>query len=262
MSLVGQKIPSVSELVSFMQATRQKYKIFDATIQILATKPAGSNSQRQEVYKYQVIWRTDGQRYYCKIEGLDYDPKGQASKISRTYLFAPEQSRRLEIRKEKQPRGYITKGWPWKWKDPLAYGFTPYEALWECFCPFPLEEADLHVSTVDIDKASGNFVLILKLGSVDKGPLIRLYIDPDKEYIPVKKQLIKMPDDLLVIDYECGSIHKDTSSLWVPFEYNTVNNDGFTIICKVERISVNEPLAEASFDLIFPEGTIIQDDAQ
>lgn len=92
----------------------------------------------------------------------------------------------------------------------------------------------------------------------DKAPWLRLWIDPDRDYIPVIKEYLS-PDRRPYHHRTCLDWQR-VNGLWVPIAYTIVEYRN-QILGEhiVKEVKVNCPIDSTAMDFAFPEGTLVDD---
>lgn len=91
---------------------------------------------------------------------------------------------------------------------------------------------------------------------------LKFYVDPSRDYVVLRHSGIRPggePRFQLDIDYD-----REESIGWIPsgwrlIEYGDEGNARIVMSCEVVDYSLNEPLSEDLFEIIFPEGTRVFD---
>ena len=130
--------------------------------------------------------------------------------------------------------------------------------MWD-LCGWPEEKIKLDEATVTLDEKNNYYTLKVQ-GDIKNGPWIVLYVDPAKDFIPVKKEFIAY-DGTLLLTYECSNFHQMPNGLWIPYRYSWFDpRMNYGAVYEVKEIRVNEPIDENLFDFDFPLGTIVIDE--
>jgi len=103
---------------------------------------------------------------------------------------------------------------------------------------------------------TGNYLFEFPINA--KGSCFRYVIDPRKNYIPVKRDIL-FPDKTVMVHEECDNF-RQVGNLSVPFHFTWFDPTAkFGGEYKVLSMKVNEIKSPQELDFQFPKGTIVQD---
>ncbi len=252
------------QLVLLMKASREQYNTIDAKMMATSYQYDPNNKAEPKLKSTRDIvshWtrdksfsRTVETSYPDTIPREDYTPT-----IITTCAITPSYAKRLvEAPDNRTPRGYVRSGTSLESLEKDQPFYTIYTAMWD-FSGWPWEYMNLDEAVVTRDEKNKCYIMKVKMGSSPKGPLITLYIDPSKSFIPVEKEFLKY-DGTLLLKYKCSDFHQVGHRLWIPYRYSWFDpRVNYGAVYEVERVTVNEPIAEELLDFAFPAGTIVYD---
>jgi hypothetical protein len=97
------------------------------------------------------------------------------------------------------------------------------------------------------------------MSSSPRGPMVRLYIDPAKDFIPVRREFLKH-DGTLLVAFTCDELRKTAEGLWIPYKYSWFDpRASFSAEYQVQEVVLNKPIPDNLLDFSFPEGTFVID---
>jgi len=249
---------SLEQLISLMEASMQRYETVTTEMEAVSYKGVDSNGNPKLQRKRQIISRWTKTKSYSKTveQYADLLPNRPEETI-KTVVIAQEWHKFLdEASDDRTPRGHIKQGH----SQELAF-YPPTAALWDIFCQIPWNKDKLNLdeATVEKDPVSGLLVLKCRLGFQPKSANVILYIDPDKDFIPVIKEF-RGYDGELFQRYE-SVLQKSDSGLWIPKEYSFHDpRMKYTTKFNVKKIIINTPIPEEMLDFTFPSGTFVVDE--
>lgn len=250
------------QLVLLMEASREQYNTISAKMKALSYQYDPNNKAEPKLKMTRNIvsrWtreksfsRTVRTSYPDTIPHKDYTPT-----IISTYAITPKWSKKLvEAPDNRTPRGYIKPGRSLEEDQPF---YTIYTAMWDIFS-WPREQMNLHKATITRDEKNNYYVVKLKMGSSQKGPMNVLWIDASKSFIPVKGEFLKH-DGTLLTRSECSDFRQTENGLWIPYRYSWFDpRANYGAVYEVEKAVVNQPIPDNLLDFTFPTGTIVHDD--
>jgi len=114
----------------------------------------------------------------------------------------------------------------------------------------------IHTAAITVDQ--GLYVLEYHFTDSGKSNGLRIWIDPEKEYVPVSYATI-FPDKTILSRVD-SSDWKRVDNLWIPMTYTySAPMDGFLQEFEVKSIALNRPISNDKMDFTFPEGTMVDD---
>lgn len=249
------------QLVLLMKASREQYESIDAAIEAKAYQYDDDKKTNPKLKATQKIisrWRKD--KSFSRIVRTSYPDKiphkGYTPTIISTYAISPKLSKRLiEAPDNRIPRAIIRSDRLFEENPTFC---SVHGAMWNL--GYKWELMNLGEATVTHDKENGYYVMRVDIGGGQKRPIFILHIDPSKDYIPVKREFLK-PDGTLLSTFRCDDFHQTENGLWVPHSYSwfdPIVNYGEEY--KVEKVVVNEPIADNLLDFDFPQRTIVTDE--
>lgn len=251
------------QLVLLMKASRERYNTFDEKIKVANYQE--TDNKTKATLTLDIISRWTKNKQFSRIIRTEYlldetPHEGYTPTIIKTYIIAKESSKRLiEAPDNRSPRGYVAPGMSLELEQDQGF-YGTYGAMWNLFSA-PWEKMNLNESTSSFDNTSKCYILNVPMGAYPKAPLFILYIDPSKDYIPVKKEYVKKYDGTVIAILECSDFRQTESGLWIPYRYSWSDpRKSLKIVYKVEQVKVNETIADSLFDFTFPAGTIVYDE--
>jgi len=259
-SLVAQEELSPEQLFLLMKASSEQYDTFEAKIK--STIYQKIDGKVKTTLTEDIISRWTREKRFSKTIStthLDETPTGpDYTPIIRTTCAITGHWRKRLIQAEdnRTPRGYVESGM--FLKDPQEC-YTIYDAMWDLFAA-PWDRIDIVKATATFNKDENNYVLNFKIRDVPKSHLFRLYIDPSRGFIPVKREYVK-DDGTVMAKAECSDLRQTKGGLWIPYKYSWIApRSKITNSSEVEEVKVNEPIADNLLDFAFPKGTIVHDE--
>jgi len=254
------------QLVLLMKASREQYGTIDSKMKVTAYQfDVDNKTNPKHKMDRVIVSRCTRKKSFSRIVETSYpdiipDKGGIQTTIS-TCALTPEGCKQLiEASDNRTPRGYVKLGGSLE-KDQGFYQsfFTIHAAMWDFF-GWPWEKMDLNEATISRDEKNNCYVMKVKMGSSQKGPFVTLYVDPSKDFIPVKKEFLKY-DGTLLASFECSDFHQAEDRLWIPYRYSWIDpRVHYGEIYEVEKAIVNQPIPDNALDFAFPNGTIVDDE--
>lgn len=251
------------QLVLLMKASRGQYNTISAKMKALSYQYDPNNKAEPKLkMTREIVSRWTRKKSFSRIvetSYLDAIPDGAYTRTTiSTCSLSPKGCKKLvEAADNPVSRGYVE---PDRSLDQGFYQsfFTVYAAMWD-FYGWPWEKMNLDGTTVNYDEKKNYYIMKVKMGSTAKGPLITLYVDPLKDFIPVKKEFLKY-DSTLLQRYECSDFHQAENGLWIPYRYSWFDpRVSYGAVYEVEEVVVNQPIADNLLHFDFPAGTIVYD---
>jgi len=249
------------QLVLLMKASREQYNIVDAKMKERFYQYDPNNQSEPKVKMSREIvsrWTRDKQfsrtvetSYPDKIPHKDYSPT-----IVHTYVTTSTWSKLLiEAPDNRIPRGYIKSGVSLEEEKGF---YTIYDAMWKLL-GFPWEKMNLAETTVTRDEKTHYYIMKARMGDHPRGPFVTLYIDPGRDFIPVKKEMVK-PDGTIVLRLECNPFRR-VNGLWIAYRYCWFDpRVNYGAVTEVEDVKVNQSIPDNLLEFSFPKGTIVSDE--
>lgn len=250
------------QLVLLMKASCEQYDTctFDTKMKSTSYRYSADNktSPKLDVIMDTISRWTKKKRFgrIVRTSYADTNPQGYTT-IS-TYALAPKRTKKLlEVSDNRTPRGHI---------EPRGMSFldneivfcTVHEAMW-ALSAWPWEAWNLDETTITRDEKNNYYIMKVKMTTLPKGPLITLYIDPSKGFIPVKREFRKY-DGTLASIFECSDFRQVENGLWIPYRYSLVDpRTNYETVCEVQEMLVNQPIPDNLLDFEFPNGTVVYD---
>lgn len=250
------------QLALLMKASRERYRSFDAKIKATDYRYDDEMTSRQLIGVEQITWRWSKERNKSFLRRA-WNPTIADARLMkkgiRTSALTPQWTKKLTEYPDsnRPPRGQIlVRKTPRTRK--VSEFLDPYEALWSIF-GWSWDKVDF--SSVSREKNTNYYVLNCYLASKGpKGAKVTLYIDPSKNFVPVKREICKS-DGTVVIKERCELLTQAADGLYVPsLYYSFWANYNEEYVFEVQNVVVNETIPDNLLDFEFPEGTIVRDD--
>lgn len=249
------------QMVLLMKASREQYVTINAKMKANSYENISEGAEPKLKSTREIISRWTKYKSFSKTiqtEYLDTIPhEGYTPTATKTYAITSEWSKRLtEAPDGRTPRGYVRPGRSLEADQPF---YNIYTAMWD-LCGWPWEKINFDETTITRNEVNNYYIVKAKMGESSKGPFVRLFIDPSKNFIPVKKEFLKY-DGTLLLRYECSSFHQDKNGLWIPYQYSWSDpRVSFSTVYDVEEVVVNEPIPDKLLNFSFPSGTVVNDE--
>ncbi|MBW8039626.1 MAG: outer membrane lipoprotein-sorting protein [Planctomycetes bacterium] len=253
----GSTTLTFEQLVLLMDASAERYKTMDIEMVAEGWQYDIDNKTKLKLkIKEEVLWRWAKSKSFCRVIRTDYvNSIDQPEFVTiETNVVSPKLCKRLKGALDGRiPRGYI---YPGKYSDALSERRSMYRLMWNTW-----DSRDSTGETaVNYDEKNNYYIAIAKFSSREKSGKVKLYIDPSKDFIPVKKEYI-LHDGRVLMRYELDDFHQTKSGLWIPYRiFDILPLRHYRGIIKVLNVKVNEPIADDLFDFEFPVGTIVYDE--
>lgn len=257
-SLFAEDKLTVDQLIELMKASSNQYTSISAKMKATSYQKKDEDSQPKILMVRQITSRWSKDRRYWQIEetryGNDAINKLEERKTVTTYAVRPQWTKRLTEQPGRIPRGTVRPGGV-RNEDQTFY--TIYWAMWDN-CELLWGDTKLHNHKVSINYDEPNDIYILEIqrGS-DKGPVFKFYVDPSKDFIPSKGEFLTNYG--LSRRFQCEEFRR-INNVWIPYQYSWFDpRENYRVVYQVEKVTVNEPIADNLLDFDFPEGTIVSD---
>jgi hypothetical protein len=248
---------TAEQIVLLMKASAEQYQTIDAKLAYEAYRRIEPNEELKQSVKSNIILRWSREKVFAKFDRTAYSDSIPPSRSFYTYSINSLRSKKLvEELNGSANRAFIAPGKELEGDIP-AVGI--YDAMWEgvihCFV-FWKDNFDMLELEFIPDKEV--YILSSPAGGTTTGKrLLKFYIDPKKDYIPISQVFLK-PDLSIGKVRDLNDLRKTKNGFWIPYKYSDtyVNFKG---IYTVEEVKVNEQIPDSLFDFEFPEGTIVTD---
>jgi hypothetical protein len=252
------------QLVLLMKASRGQYNTISAKMKALSYQYDPNNKAEPKLkMTREIVSRWTRKKSFSRIvetSYLDAIPDGAYTRTTiSTCSLSPKGCKKLvEAADNPVSRGYVE---PDRSLDQGFYQsfFTVYAAMWD-FYGWPWEKMNVDKATVTRDEKNNYYIMKVKMGTTAKGPLITLYVDPLKDFIPVKKEFLKY-DGTMLVTFECTDFHQMPNGFWIPYQYSWFDPRlNYGAVYEIEKVVVNEPIPDNLLDFAFPSGTVVRDE--
>ena len=243
------------QLWQLMEASRARYASLEAHIEMEAyVEPENApDLLRQTAKKTIVLQMAPTKRYMICTSTLFPMPPANELKQTDRYLVTPGFVKRLREDHQTSMRS----GWIEESQRPSLHFYTVYEALWGV-CSVGWARLTSRMPTASVSEEDGLYIVEFRGYDGPQAPWLRLWIDPTKDYVPVRQELL-FPDKSVMIREETSN-WAHLGGVWIPLFYKTACPlDRSWSQYRVTSIRVNEPVAEDSLAFDFPPGTDVHD---
>ena len=241
------------QLLKVMEASRARYVTMAASLSFQAYQLDENLVKTNLLSEMEIEWERIPGKVYVEEDVSLYDGKKTGQKTQ--YVFGPSSEKRV-ISEQGETTGEIA--------PPRGLIGGSYQSLYREMWELPAYGWERLYERVDAafltyEKASKCYVYEFQIyDSPDRSPWLRLWIDPQKEYIPVIQEIL-FPDKQVFIRESCLNFRK-VNGLWVPMKYTSMEFKRrilreFT----VKTVEVNPLLDSKRMDFEFPGGTIVED---
>lgn len=248
-----------NQLIQLMKASAKQYMSMDTKMKATSyhNDETASQSNIQVVREITSRW-TQHKKYWKIAETRPrIDPKNgtDIQKEITTYAIHPQWTKRLTEQSGTRPRGLVRPGGI-RSEDQTFY--TIYLAMWD-HCE-KLWSNDVEIHEVDLNYDETNNLYELQVQFSHKGPIHKFYVDPTKNFVPIKREFFTN-DGVLAKCLRCEQFRKINNDVWVPFKFSWMApHVDWSVHYEVEKVSVNKPIEESLLDFAFPKGTVVIDE--
>lgn len=256
---------TAKELIKLMKASSQRYVDITANITATAYKEIEGEPEPEVQRITKIITRRTKDRTFWKIDVTLYPSSwypniNKQYRESKTFAFHPNYTKRLLEEPNRAPSGLIRSGGITH--TGLDRGFySIYWVLWGDAMELLWWEKKprLHETKLHYDKNDNIYILSVQIAS-EKGPIWEFYVDPDKNFIPIKTEWFRA-DGTLLKRVKCDEFQQ-VNHLWIPVKYcwSDPARSEYSEYYEVEKFTVNEPIDPNLLDFSFPAGTIVRDE--
>lgn len=246
------------DIFRLIEASMQQYETISAEISAVSYKGHDENDEliTQRTQTILSRWTKDRSMSQLTEHYVDKPTPNYPENTIVSRVITPEWNKEVtEASDGRTPRGAINSGF-------VSEGFvSPITAMWDISgsgIPLDMEHIDINKATLEKDKNTGYLLLSYPLGSHLKASRYTLYIDPDKDFIPVIKEW-KTSDGILIQRYEC-ELEKNPDNLWIPVKCSwTDPKMDYSKVYEYRNIEVNTGISSDMLDFAFPSGTLVKD---
>ncbi len=241
------------QLICLMKASKERYISIEAKMQATRYQYADDNSIAVIQSNDDIIsrWRKD--KHYSRTIRTEYTVENSPVKDVYVNLVTKKESKEYRLQHNGLRLGNISL----TTEGDLPF-VTIHLAMWSS--NNIIESINLSTATVYWDKEKNLYILKSTYASKTEPPSIRLFFDPSKDFIPVRREYMQFDGTVFHIE-ECSDFEKTPDGLWVPYRYSWYTpHVRYGGVYTVETMTVNEPIAEDKFNFEFPPGTKIYDE--
>jgi len=248
-----------SQILYLMDASRTRYEFIDAAIECKSYRLSDKEGQGPIMLatKRLVVKKTPTEKF-VNVETTFLQDGSAEETFKEKYYFSSRYDKKIRGKRD----GSDVTGVIASTGSLTGIHCTVEDAVWGlCGYDRKILTKRIGQSFLSYDSQKHLYLLELRIEDVEQSTWLRLYIDPQKDYIPVTKEVL-YPDKSLFIREECLNWTK-VHNLWVPLKYtyyiipkNTNRECGeYT----VQSIQVNQPIKE-NLEFTFPSGTEVRDE--
>jgi len=247
------KVSSARHLLLLMEASRARYETLQATIEERTYQMTSGSQEPQMAGGSTCLCRVRPDGTYLEIRARSY----MNDLVDHTTWYAigknEAQWLRLDHRSGKVA-GRVTRP-----KQVIAPVHSPYDAMWGLLSrPWAHLVSRIETATLKVDE--GTFVLELPLNDASPSQWLRLYVDPFRGFVPTATEILYPDQSVVYLREECGD-WRNINGLWVPFRYKSAAiAAGYWQEFTVQSMTLNAILPDEEMTLVFPKGTVIDDD--
>lgn len=241
-------LPTPEQLVSLIQASKDRYRSFDLETQVSRYLVANGKrkSEPEDVSKITWRWIPEGQLVHESIVTA-----GSDKPIPRTLAITSKWAKLLE-EKHGKPAGIVDR--PHE-LEPFI-GLNAAKAMWRPLHPDQWSFVKNDKGTVERQAERGTWVLKAQVS--DDGTSYVIEVDAAKGYLPVRSE-VRGPDGTFLYGAACSDFRQLEDGLWLPFSYTwSVPTRGENVY-HVSTARVNVPLNEDDVNFSFPSGCMVND---
>lgn len=248
------------QLIQLMEASAKQYFSMDAKLKATFYQKDEGNAQPAYHRISEITSRWTQDRKYWRISSTGYSgDKLMAPEIGKeikTYSVHRKWTKYLTEVPDRVPRGVIRSGGA---DDTDQTFYTIYLALWDRCEEIWKDGVSLYDVNSNHDDANDLYILRVQVNSPE-GSIFKLWIDPAKGFIPIRRDTYHGGTGKLLRRVECNQFEK-INGVWIPrkFSWNSPYL-GWSEQYTVEQVHVNTPIDEKLFDFAFPKGTIVRDE--
>ena len=243
-------IISAEQMIYLLKANKERYISLDSKISGIGyNKNSDTNNEAIVFANLDIVARQTRRKAYSQTI-WNYSDFVE----TKTYACTPEYSKVMVERTDvKNIEGRVS---PVSKMSTDMSIFTIYDALWDLF-RWPWDE--MSIGQASLVEKNGLYLLSVPLLHETEPPTLKLYINPDRDYIIEKKEFFKN-DGTLLFRMECSDFKKTSEGLWIPYSYTWSHpNDGVFNEYNVKEVTLNKEISEEDLDFAFKEGTHVFD---
>jgi hypothetical protein len=238
-------------LIRLMEASKARYETITATITYRDYQLKEDLTKAELVTEETCVSRETRDTVFFDVNTRLYNGRKMDRKI--LYFLGPDYEKRLIFLPEEQtatlsPSSRAVK--PFYNLYAAIWGLASYrwEGLWE--------QSPKATLFFDADKCV--YVYEYPIHSEQNSPWLRIFLSPDKEYVPVLIEVL-FADKSLYLRQENLNWHKH-NGLWIPMLYTFTEFKRLVMAeYTVEQVEVNSRFDNREIDFDFPEGVWVED---
>lgn len=254
------KAPSVEELIALVEHARSQITSYDVVVHISSAVEDALGDMNTTQISEAEIMESDG-KYFLKDKGRKFSttpgvPEAGGTHFERSYLATEFWSKSLNISaKNDNPWGTV------ELPDKSSHdGSGPMEVMFKYFSVYQKQMHQKNTQVIALENGMYSVTTTLREGE-QKG-IVRFTIDPEKNYVPVKSEVVDESGHVMLAN-DFKQFEEAAPGIWLPTVYEKTIHfpSEFRQLVKVsvDILSVNQPLDESEFTLVFPPGTRVRD---
>lgn len=243
---------SPDQILNLMEASRSRYHNLEATIHEQTFQKIGSASIPSLMGSTTFTIRMTPERRYLDMD-MQTHADQRINKVER-YVLTPNKAKRYRLnRNDNVASGLVAQSSSMQG----IHAHSVYDAIWGIQnIPWSMIHEQIHTASITVDQ--GLYMLEIRFDDSGQSPRLRIWIDPEKGYIPVLNAMIS-PDKSISSQIDCRD-WKMVDNLWIPMSYvYSAPTFGFRQEFEVQSVLLNRPIADNLMDFDFPEGTTVDD---
>jgi hypothetical protein len=243
---------SPEQILRLMEASRSRYRNLEATINEQTFHKTENSPTPILQGSTSFTIRTTPERKYLYMDMRTY-PDQRINKVEQ-YAVTAGKAKRLTLNRNGNSNSALID------QSKIMQNIhvhSVYDAIWGLQnISWNKIHQRIHTATIMVDQ--GLYVLEYHFTDSGKSNGLRIWIDPEKGYVPVSYATI-FPDKTILSRVD-SSNWKRVDNLWIPMAYTySAPMDGFLQEFEVKSIALNRPISNDKMDFTFPEGTIVDD---
>jgi hypothetical protein len=244
---------SPEQILCLMEASRSRYLNMEATIREQTFQNTANSPTPILQGSTNFTIRMTPERRYVNMDMRT--PQDQRINKTDQYVITTGYAKQITVdRKRNKTSGLIDR--PEKLRDTI-HVHSPIDAVWG-LQNVPWSMIHQRIQGASISKERDLYVLEFRYDDSDQSSGLRIWIDPEKGYVPVSHAVI-VSDKTMLSRVDTLNWNK-MDNLWIPMAYTySAPGYGFRQEFEVQSIALNQPISNDRLDFVYPEGTIVDD---